>query len=890
MRIRLSRPAGAAAAAALLASVLAVAAPAPPAEASHPTTPVVRDVSMGNLASNDRELSIAVDPNNPNRLMAGANQRGAGTGQVWYQSVDGGRTWTSGSLPLGTLTAPPGTTAGSVTMSDPSLAYGNDGRLYYSALIHAASGEPGTLFVGATSDQGATWTDLNNGIVAAGTQSPNVLQDKEHIFVDQANNNVYVAWTPIGGANNQEVVFSRDLAGAADGFAFSAPVVITDETAFDGCLNQGTDMAMVGTRIYLSWTSFCSGFSHGDTGTVNVTWSDDLGVTWPNAPVVAMTIDNVDFTSQGFRARSHTSIDANPAAGGRIYVVAASNTDTAGNDDSDVLMTTSTDGTTWTAPAAVNAEPGGSDQDEQWMPWVAVGQGRVHVMYFCWDDEGTAINACFAYANEAAAPTFTELTISSAVTPTSTGFLGDYNGNFVGSDNVVHPAWGDGRAGNGGATDGYSARVDFSPPHDISLSGPATKPWGQNATFDAHVSGASGENEQFIPVTFTVTGGGSPTPASSAAGLVTDASGNASFSFTNAAAGTNTVQVWADLNENGATDPGETRSVSIEWTAHPTTTTYTGPASGTYSDSAHLSGTLSDALLGTPIAGETLTLSVGTDSCSDTTDAAGVAECDATLTQVPGPYTAKAEYAGSTLYGPSSGTAPFTINKETTVSSYTGPTLIANNLPVTLSATLAEDDGPAVAGRTVSFSLGTAPTAQSCSGVTDVSGSASCTISSVSQPLGAGVVTATFTGDAYYLGSSANAATIVFQWTTGGNFVIGDGNAAVGSTPTFWSNEWYLANSVSGGTAPTSFKGFANLPSGPTSCGGANWSTGGGNSPPPAGMVPSYTAMLVTSSVTKTNKTVSGTKPKIVIVRVNPGYAPSPGHPGTGTVVAVLCQ
>lgn len=880
----------------LLASVAALLlAPLPlvgltgPAQASHSTTPVVRDTSMGNLGANERELNIAVDPNNPNRMMGGANQRGSGTGQAWYQSVDGGRTWTTGSLPLGTLAAPAGTTAGSVTMSDPSLAYGNDGTLYYSALIHGGSGEPCTLFVGATSDQGANWTDLNNGIVAVGAQSPNVCEDKEHIFVDQANNNVYVAWTPVGGANSQDVTFSRDLGGAANGFAFSAPVVITDEAAFDGCLNQGTDMAMVGTRIYLAWTSFCSGFGHGDPGTVNVTWSDDLGATWPNAPVAAMTIDNVDFSTQGFRSRSHPSIDANPALGGRIYLVAASNGDTAGNDDGDVLMTTSTDGTTWTAPAAVNPEPGGGDEDEQWMPWVAVGQGRVHVVYYCWDDEGTAINACFAYANEAAAPAFTELTVSSASTPTSTGFLGDYNGAFVGSDNVVHPVWGDGRAGTGGATDGYSARVDFSPPHDISLSGPATKPWGQSATFDAHVSGASGEDEQFIPVKFTVTGAGSPTPASSAAGLVTDAAGNASFSFSNSAAGTNDVQVWADLNENGVTDAGETRNASIEWTAHPTTTTYTGPVSGTYSDSVHLSGTLEDASLGTPIAGETLTLSVGTDSCSDTTDAAGVAECDTALTQVPGAYTAKAEYAGSAQYSPSSDSAPFTINKETTVLTYTGPTVIANNMPATLSGTLTEDDGPAVAGRTVTFTLGTVPTAQSCSGVTNASGSASCTIPSVNQPLGAGVVNATFAGDDYYLGSSANAATMVFQWTTGGNFVIGDGNAAIGSTPTFWSNEWYLANSVSGGPAPSSFKGFANVPNGPTGCGGT-WSTGGGNSPPPSGIIPSYTAMLVTSSVTKTSKTVTGTKPMIVIVRVNPGYAPSPGHPGTGTVVAVLCS
>ena len=70
------------------------------AEASH-VPPTGRDVNMANLASNERELHIVVDPNDPNHLAAGANWRGSG--QRWYASTDGGRTWTNGSLPYGTL-------------------------------------------------------------------------------------------------------------------------------------------------------------------------------------------------------------------------------------------------------------------------------------------------------------------------------------------------------------------------------------------------------------------------------------------------------------------------------------------------------------------------------------------------------------------------------------------------------------------------------------------------------------------------------------------------------------------------------------------------------------------------------------------------------------------
>jgi hypothetical protein len=508
-------------------------------------------------------------------------------------------------------------------------------------------------------------------------------------------------------------------------------------------------------------------------------------------------------------------------------------------------------------------------------------------MYFCWDDEGTTINACFAYGDVAATPTFTETVVSSAGTPTSTGFLGDYNGNFVGSDNVVHPAWGDGRAGTGGATDAYTARVDFSPPQTVVLSGPVSRPWGQPALFTATVTGAHGELEEFIPVAFSVTGGGTPTPATGSG--TTDATGTASFTFTNAVASVNTVEAWADLNEDGTKQAGETTTAAITWAKHPTTTTYTGPATGTYSDPVALSGTLVDALTVVAIPGEMLTLSVGIDQCAALTNALGAAACSATLTQTPGPYTATAAFAGSTQYEASSGTAPFVIMKEVTVTTYTGPTLIAQALPATLRAVLKEDDGPAVSGRTVSFVLGTGGSAQACSGVTSVLGEASCVIPVVNQPLGPGTVSASFAGDAFYLPSSASAATIIFEWTSGGNFVIGNGNAGTGTTATFWGAQWSTANAVSGGPAPASFKGFSNVPGGPTTCGGT-FRTRPGNSPPPPATVPGYTAMLVTSGVAKSGDVITGTKPAIVVVRTNTGYAPAPGFTGTAEVLAVLCQ
>jgi hypothetical protein len=186
------------------------------------------------------------------------------------------------------------------------------------------------------------------------------------------------------------------------------------------------------------------------------------------------------------------------------------------------------------------------------------------------------------------------------------------------------------------------------------------------------------------------------------------------------------------------------------------------------------------------------------------------------------------------------------------------------------------------------FTLGTGVTAQTCSDTTNLVGFASCNIV-VHQPLGPGTISAAFAGDSDYEPSSANAATTVFAYTVGGNFVIGDLDASGSGVVTFWGSGWSSANHISGGPAPPSFNGLANDPAGATSCGGM-WSTNPGNSPAPPASVPSYTAMLVTSSVTKSGSTIIGTKPSLVIVRTDAGYQPSPGHVGTGQVVAVLCQ
>lgn len=206
----------------------------------------------------------------------------------------------------------------------------------------------------------------------------------------------------------------------------------------------------------------------------------------------------------------------------------------------------------------------------------------------------------------------------------------------------------------------------------------------------------------------------------------------------------------------------------------------------------------------------------------------------------------------------------------------------------TVTATLTNGCGTPLQGAAVTFNVTSGPsTGTTGSGATDTSGQATFSYSSLA--VGTDTVQASVTNPAGTITSNPVQVTWTAPFAPGGGaFVIGDQNSSPGSTVTFWAARWADLNSLSGGTAPASFKGFALQPSTP-SCGIA-WSTDPGNSaPPPAGPLPQYMAVIVTSSTAKSGSTITGDTPHIVIVKTNSGYAPDPGHPGTGTVVSQVC-
>jgi hypothetical protein len=319
-------------------------------------------------------------------------------------------------------------------------------------------------------------------------------------------------------------------------------------------------------------------------------------------------------------------------------------------------------------------------------------------------------------------------------------------------------------------------------------------------------------------------------------------------------------------------------------------------ATGDFADPTTVSAVLS--LGGSPISGEPVKFTLnGSETCTGTTNGTGTASCAITPAEAPGTYTLAASFAGDTTKSPpllaAAGSANFVVTQEQTSLSYSGATSAVNGQPATLSGVLTTDDPSAstpLAGKTVTFTLGTGGTAQTCSTTTDSTGLASCTIASVNQTVGSVPVAASFAGDTYYLPASASSSVTVFAPTALGAFVVGNvsaGNPTVGNAVNFWGAQWATTNVLSGGSAPSAMKGFADDPSALT-C-GSTWTTRTGNSSAPPATLPGQIDVIVSSKVTRSGSTISGTVLHIVVVQVNPGYGPAPGHVGTGTIIATVC-
>jgi hypothetical protein len=243
----------------------------------------------------------------------------------------------------------------------------------------------------------------------------------------------------------------------------------------------------------------------------------------------------------------------------------------------------------------------------------------------------------------------------------------------------------------------------------------------------------------------------------------------------------------------------------------PTTLTV-NPSSGTYNSPTTVSGVLTDANTGLPVSNEPVVFTVGTLTCTATTDSTGTASCPITPSEPTGTYTVTGTFSGDTTTPvPLTGyanTATFTVAPATTALSYTGPTSVTNGQPITLTANLTTN-GTELSGQPVTLTLGSGGTAQTCTVNTLSTGIATCTISAVNQPVGPTPVTATYAGNTYYAGSNGGGSVQVGPSQVSTTLTVSSGTGVYGSPVTVTGTliDSYTNTPVSGATVTLKLNG-----------------------------------------------------------------------------------
>jgi hypothetical protein len=381
------------------------------------------NVRLSQPGGRPNEVTIAINPANPQEIAAGSNLR------YTYRSTDGGVSWSQGELPMG-------------TWGDPSLTYDAGGMLYYAHLANLPGEEfADRLIVHRSGNGGLTWIDSSE----AGRNPPGRLQDKEWIAADMTDspyrNFLYMAWTQFDRYESQNPSDSSRIffIRSTDGGSSWTDKVRLSERAGDCLDSDGTVEGAVpaigpGGEIYLSWS--------GPLG-IMFDRSTDGGLTFGEDRFVTDQPGGWDFAVPGiYRCNGFpvTACDISDSPHrGTVYIVWSDQRN--GMDNTDVFLTKSTDGgTTWGSPRKVNDD---MTISHQFFPWMAIDQ-RTGILYFVFYDRrettGNATDVTVA-ASADGGETFQNFRVSaSSFTPRSDVFFGDYN-NIAASGGKVYPIW-----------------------------------------------------------------------------------------------------------------------------------------------------------------------------------------------------------------------------------------------------------------------------------------------------------------------------------------------------------------------------------------------------------------------------------------------------------------
>ena len=213
---------------------------------------------------------------------------------------------------------------------------------------------------------------------------------------------------------------------------------------------------------------------------------------------------------------------------------------------------------------------------------------------------------------------------------------------------------------------------------------------------------------------------------------------------------------------------GSYHRVTSASTAPPKATTLalqSPPTSGVFGASTTVAAKLTEN--GTPVAGKSVLVSIGSTAKFDVTNAAGEVSATIPLSATPGATQVRASFAGDEGYEPSDDSAPFTVARApASLSAFTAQAAVvtsggATGVVTTLTANLGGKAAPLLQ-QTVTFTL-TGPASKTYSTITDYLGRA--TLPATGLAPGTYSVTARYAGDATFTADTRTGTLVVSPFT-----------------------------------------------------------------------------------------------------------------------------
>jgi len=402
------------------------------------------------------EPTIAIDPANPNIIVAGAQDlRGVPEfGDRWhgyYRSVDGGLTWTSTILPgFPTDTSEEGLASpihGYDFTSDPVLAFDNMGNVFYVGVAAKWSPIMDAIFVAKYTNHGETY---DSTVIVYASNQKFKFQDKPWIAVDTSggkyNGNIYVAWSAFTGwAGTEQIMFSRS---EDHGVSFSDPEIVSRPPNVSSFNLWAAITVAPNGDVYVAWDSFTWTSMGFKKFSIVMTKSTNGGKNFgPSIKVQEVVPLPIPLPNNQFRVLSLPTIGSDDNG---VYVA----WDDFRTGDADILFSRSTDGGfTWTTPIRVNDV----STNHQFFPAMSVSGGNVHIAFYDSrnDPNGQLLDVYYAQSVDAGL-TFqtnlrvTEVSFNPNIVPRTVQpgaaypFIGDYI-YITSTSTEAHVIWTDNR-------------------------------------------------------------------------------------------------------------------------------------------------------------------------------------------------------------------------------------------------------------------------------------------------------------------------------------------------------------------------------------------------------------------------------------------------------------